>query len=385
MPIEWISRVARVRFGVVRVLLPFLCVSGYLLLLTDRTTLTWVDWSLALASAGAGALGGLFPLSVALTQVVLFAGPSRFAHDSVSVKVMVTAAMLEVAARRWGTPTVVASAALTVGFLVTHFATLPATAPMMLFQMVWMVGAPVLVGAYLNSQAQLVRQAQERAAEAKRQARLAERTSIAREIHDLVAHHVASMVLRVGVAQHVLPDLEPEVARVLQDVHTSGTAALADLRRLIGVLRNPSVAQDDLGSLLVEPATLPASLRAVVERGRGAGVEVVDSIDPAVAGLDAVRGLAVLRLVQEGLTNVGKHAGPSARARLVVRLGEDGAASVEIRDEGGAERAPAGDRVGHGLVGMRERVELVGGRFEAGPDGSGWRLAATLPAVAGRP
>ncbi|KAA2253963.1 two-component sensor histidine kinase [Solihabitans fulvus] len=298
---------------------------------------------------------------------------------------MVTAAMLEVAARRWGTPTVVASAALTVGFLVTHFATLPATAPMMLFQMVWMVGAPVLVGAYLNSQAQLVRQAQERAAEAKRQARLAERTSIAREIHDLVAHHVASMVLRVGVAQHVLPDLEPEVARVLQDVHTSGTAALADLRRLIGVLRNPSVAQDDLGSLLVEPATLPASLRAVVERGRGAGVEVVDSIDPAVAGLDAVRGLAVLRLVQEGLTNVGKHAGPSARARLVVRLGEDGAASVEIRDEGGAERAPAGDRVGHGLVGMRERVELVGGRFEAGPDGSGWRLAATLPAVAGRP
>jgi signal transduction histidine kinase len=104
-------------------------------------------------------------------------------------------------------------------------------------------------------------------------------------------------------------------------------------------------------------------------------------VAPAVAALDAVRGLAVLRLTQEGLTNVAKHAGPAAHARLSISV-PDGDVHWEVSDDGGARSASAADRpVGgrHGLTGMRERVEVLGGHLEAGPAGPGWRVRAVLP------
>jgi signal transduction histidine kinase len=219
----------------------------------------------------------------------------------------------------------------------------------------------------MRSLQEIAWQAKEKAAADAQAARADERTAIARELHDLVAHHVASMVLRIGVARHVLsPD--PKVAQILDDVHASGSSAMADLRTLVSVLRDP-----DGGHAAV--TDLQSALRAAVDRIEAAGPEVRAEIDPAVGDLDAVLTLAVLRVVQEGLTNVLKHAGPQAKVMLTVARDGTGV-EVSLQDDGpGAPAAP-----GHGLIGMRERVELAGGRLSTGPTGSGWRVHAKLPA-----
>ncbi|GAA5178824.1 hypothetical protein GCM10023322_06910 [Rugosimonospora acidiphila] len=250
------------------------------------------------------------------------------------------------------------------------------------------VGVPLLLGLVIRTTRQLSTQAEERAAEQQRRresdnraARADERSAIARELHDVLAHHVASMVLRVGVARHVLPDLDPRVGEVFDDVHGTGTAALADLRRLVAVLRDPDGVRGDAALAAIEPSALPAALRAAVDRARQAGVTVEADIDPVVGSLDAVRGLAVLRLTQEALTNVAKHAGTSALAHLSVSV-VDEAVHWEVSDNGGGwvpATAPSGG--GHGITGMRERVEVLGGQLEAGPTGSGWRVRTILPAT----
>ncbi|MEV4822345.1 histidine kinase [Micromonospora sp. NPDC049274] len=251
------------------------------------------------------------------------------------------------------------------------------------------VGVPVLLGLVIRGNRELGRQVVERAlAEQRRResesraARADERSAIARELHDVVAHHVASMVLRVGVARHVLTDLDPRVDEVFDDVHGTGTAALAELRRLVAVLRNPDGVRGDAALTAIEPSALPSALGAAVDRARQAGITVEADIDAAIGSLDAVRGLAVLRLTQEALTNVARHAGPSARAHLTVAV-HDAAVHWEVTDDGGGvdsaptTAVPAGG--GHGITGMRERVEVLGGRLEAGPTGTGWRVRTVLP------
>jgi signal transduction histidine kinase len=254
------------------------------------------------------------------------------------------------------------------------------------------VGVPLLLGLVIRTTRELAQQAQERAAEEQRRresesraARADERSAIARELHDVVAHHVASMVLRVGVARHVLTDLDPRVHEVFDDVHGTGSAALADLRRLVALLRDPDGVRGDAALTAIEPSALPAALGAAVDRARQAGITVEADIDPAIGSLDAVRGLAVLRLTQEALTNVAKHAGTSALAQLSVSV-LDGAVHWEVTDNGGG-RAPASvpSVGGHGITGMRERVEVLGGQLEAGPTGAGWRVRTVLPATATAP
>jgi len=241
------------------------------------------------------------------------------------------------------------------------------------------VGLPLLLGLVIRTTRELGRQAQLRAESEGRAARVDERGAIARELHDVVAHHVASMVLRAGVARHVLPELDPRVAEVLDDVHATGTTALTDLRRLVEVLRDPAGVRDDAAITAIEPGSLPAALGAAVDTARRTGLTVEADIDEAVGAIDAVRGLAVLRLTQEALTNVAKHAGSAARARLRVTVDDD-EVSWEVTDEGGSEAggsdAPGG---GHGLIGMRERVEVLGGELTAGPSGTGWRVGTVLP------
>ena len=121
------------------------------------------------------------------------------------------------------------------------------------------------------------------------------------------------MVLRVGVARHVLTDLDPRVGEVFDDVHGTGTAALGELRRLVAVLRDPDGVRGDAALTAIEPSALPAAIGAAIDRARQAGITVEADLDPAIGSLDAVRGMAVLRLTQEALTNVAKHAGTSAR------------------------------------------------------------------------
>ncbi|MCI4066904.1 histidine kinase [Micromonospora sp. R77] len=255
------------------------------------------------------------------------------------------------------------------------------------FGLVVAVGVPLLLGLVIRTTRELGRQAAQRAVEEQRRresehraARADERSAIARELHDVVAHHVASMVLRVGVARHVLTDLDPRVEEVFDDVHGTGSAALADLRRLVAVLRDPEGVRGDAALTAIEPSALPAALDTAVDRARQAGVTVEADIDPAVGSLDAVRGLAVLRLTQEALTNVARHAGPSARARLAVSV-VDGAVHWEVADDGrGRLPAAVPSGGGHGIIGMRERVEVLGGRLEVGPSGTGWRVRTVLAA-----
>jgi signal transduction histidine kinase len=250
------------------------------------------------------------------------------------------------------------------------------------------IGVPAVLGVAIRTTRELGQQAEQRAAEEQRRresesraARADERSAIARELHDVVAHHVASMVLRVGVARHVLPGVDPRVAEVLDDVHGTGSAALADLRRLVAVLRGPDGVRGDAALTAIEPGALPSALGAAVDGARRTGLTVEADVDEAAGTLDAVRAMAVLRLTQEALTNVAKHAGPSAGVRLRVAV-TGGDVHWEVTDDGGpaGPPSPAPPGGGHGLTGMRERVEVLGGVLTAGPAASGWRVHTVLPA-----
>ncbi len=388
---------------------------------------TPADWALALGALAVCLAGGRFPLAATVTlSGLLVAGDALGAAVGLPVKAMLAVTLFELALRSGGRR-VAAGGVLAGGFLVWHAMSAPAAEVLpTLYRLAVLAGVPLLSGAYVRLLRRHAAQARERAdAEERRRhsetlaARAAERTAIARELHDLVAHHVSSMVLRVGVARHVLPGDDPRVTQVLDDLHATGGAALVDLRRLVAVLRDP--AQVDGGPFfsLVDRAELPGALEGAVARVRQAGLTAQAEVDPSVAELDAVRGLTVLRLAQEGLANAAKHAGPRAAVRLSVRMealgtgtvgteasgteasgtGTVGAEAVgaavgrvtgsegrrvrlEIVDDGGADRRrPAPGTLGHGLIGMAERVELLGGRFEAGPapGGQGWRLYAELP------
>ncbi|WP_433173103.1 sensor histidine kinase [Actinoallomurus sp. CA-150999] len=358
-------------FGPTRAVL-LACALGYLLLHRSGAPATRTDWAFALCSLALGAAGGRFPLTVALGQPVLLALAEAFGDaPPIGIKIMASVALFEVALRRWGVPAVLVATALTAVYAAIS---LPGDVPALLYKVAAVVGGPVLLAAYVRSLEEVARSAQARAAEAERAARMSERTAIARELHDMVAHHMASMALRVGVARHVIPRTDPRVTEVLDDVHASASSALADLRRLLTALRDP----DDPGRLLTEPTDLPVALDGLVDRARQAGLSVDSSIAPELAGLDAVRGLTLLRLVQEGLTNVVKHAGRQASVRIDAAMTGDGAVSLEISNDA-AGGSPAIGGTGHGLLGMRERVDLVGGSLQVGPTTDGWRLSALLP------
>ena len=161
----------------------------------------------------------------------------------------------------------------------------------------------------------------------------------------------------------------------------AGELAGPPVRALYVYNSNPAAVAPEGGPpLVVEPAELPAAVDAVVDRGLQAGLHVRARVDPAIAGLDAVRGLAVLRVVQEGLTNATKHADSGSAITVEVAV-TDGDVRVEVSDDGGPAEVsydlPQGP--GFGLVGLRERVGLVGGTLTAGPHASGWRLCAELP------
>jgi signal transduction histidine kinase len=226
----------------------------------------------------------------------------------------------------------------------------------------------------------------EQAAEARR-IMIEERTRIARELHDVVAHRVSLMTVQAGAAKAVAAR-DPEGAlRAMGAVEEAGRQALDELRHLLGVLR-PETDLDGLG-----PQPGLADLPKLVGQVREAGLEVSLATDGVPTGLPARVDLFAYRIVQEALTNVLKHAGPGARTE--VRLGADSSGIVvEVLDDGsapehGVESAvgrrssdsdrPSG-RSGHGIVGMRERALLLGGTLEARPrPGGGFRVVAHLP------
>jgi signal transduction histidine kinase len=214
-----------------------------------------------------------------------------------------------------------------------------------------------------------------------RRAVVEERLRLARELHDVVAHAMSVIAVQSGVGAHVADTQPEEAAKALAAIEATSRAALEELRRLLGVLRQEDEPQGDLAPV-PGLADLEGLLAEVAKTGLAVKLQVHGTRPSLPAGVD----LSAYRIVQEALTNVVKHAGP-ARAQVTVGY-HDQNVTVEVTDDGrGAMTSASDGRVGsgHGLIGMRERVAAFGGNLEVGPglDG-GFRVAARLPLGAER-
>ncbi|MEM9305372.1 MAG: histidine kinase [Pseudomonadota bacterium] len=210
----------------------------------------------------------------------------------------------------------------------------------------------------------------ERLVEAER-AVAAERARIAREMHDIVAHQLSVMTVQAGAAKTV-SRADPEAAReAMASVEKAGRQAVAEMRELLGVLRPVEGARE----LAPQPGV--GDLPALIGEVRDVGPTVHLDLEGPVADLPPHLGLAVYRIVQESLTNVIRHAGVEAQVEVRVDVLRDEVA-VRIDDNGtGGSTDGSG---GHGIIGMRERIELLGGSFSAGPcEEGGFGVRATLP------
>jgi signal transduction histidine kinase len=215
----------------------------------------------------------------------------------------------------------------------------------------------------------------EREADAQAQiATAAERARIARELHDVIAHHVSVMVVQADGAGYALDGNPERARRALAAISATGRQTLTEMRRLLGLLRSG----DARTELTPQPGL--GQLRELVEQARAAGMSVSLIQEGAPHPLPEGAELAAYRVVQESLTNTRKHAGLAAAASVTLRYEHDGLV-VQVSDNGRADPA-AGDGTGHGLAGMRERVEMYGGTVTAGPlPEGGYCVTARIPAA----
>lgn len=337
-----------------RALLPVLM--GAPLLLRRRAPL--LMWTAILAAVALLSLLTRNPeRGVAFTFVLLAAAYSLGAHASPRR----AAARLAVAA-----PVVAVIAAFGGLALAFHQGSGAKAAALSLLQLVafWLAG--VLVRARRQAVSMAARSvALERQAE---QATAAERARIARELHDIVAHHLSVIVLQAAGAR---ASGRPAEA-TLEKIENSARQALGETRRLLGVVRD---AAGEAG-LAPQPGIGELDALAASVRAAGLPVNLVISGDPAA--LPATVEVSVYRIVQEALTNVLKHAG-QARADVTIGCAQE-TVTIEVTDNGTAESAPLATAGGHGLAGMRERAAVFGGELRAGPrPGGGFAVLARLP------
>ncbi|HVE93977.1 MAG TPA: histidine kinase, partial [Acidimicrobiales bacterium] len=227
----------------------------------------------------------------------------------------------------------------------------------------------------MSSSAPLLRQEVKKAKEEREaavaEAANAERARIARELHDVVSHHVTVMVLQAEGARAASSD--SAVTHALSQVVATGRTALNELRRLLGVLRQP----DETAEPELEPQPDLDQLPNLLEQLRSAGLKVDLTIDGEPLAVEPGVGLSAYRIVQEALTNTLRHSGSEA-AHIRLTYATD-AITVAVTDEGGSRRRLRGGS-GTGLIGMQERAASVGGSLEAGPaPGGGYVVRATLP------
>jgi signal transduction histidine kinase len=259
------------------------------------------------------------------------------------------------------------------------------SAPFAVGVAVLVVGVPVLLGLWVGIRRALIAHLRDEAERLRREqlleaerARAQERASIARELHDVVAHRVGLMVLHAGALEVSLAD--PEAARQAALVRETGREALDELRHVLGVLRERA------DGVPLDPQPTLTDLDRLARQSREAGLEVSVAVEGARRRLPATVERTAYRLVQEALTNVHKHAAGAA-TEVGVRFGRE-RLEVTVRNArpaGGPGPHPGQglDGGGHGLLGLRERVALLGGTFRAGPraDG-GFEVCASLPAEA---
>ncbi|WP_446041243.1 sensor histidine kinase [Streptomyces sp. SID1121] len=249
------------------------------------------------------------------------------------------------------------------------------------FVLAWVLGDSLRTRrAYFDQlEERATRLEKEREAQAK-VAVAAERARIARELHDVVAHNVSVMVVQADGAAYVLDAAPDQAKQALETISTTGRQALAEMRRLLGVLRTGDTREG--GEYVPQPDV--DQIEDLVEQVRRAGLTVDFKIEGTARPLPSGVELTAYRIVQEALTNSRKHGGPDVGASVRLVYFDDGlgllveddgrGAAHELYEDGGA------DGHGHGLIGMRERVGMVGGTLDAGPrPGGGFRISALLP------
>jgi len=325
-------------------------------------------WVLACTAALVFLFGGRwpFPVSLALSALAVPLFAAQAWGLSGLVPYIGALALAELAARTDRDPIIAIAAtgwllALVVGVQLDDHAARWSAAD--ITTVVAAFGLPLLLGLYLRGQRRV-------RALAESQVRAQERGAMARELHDLVAHHMASIALRTGVAEHVIGGADPRVAEVRDDVHRTAADALADIRRWQAALRDPALHE----VAMVEPEALWGEIDAAVHRTRAAGFTVEADIDATITGLDAMARLTALRVTQEALTNVMKHADPEGPVQLSIAR-RDGGVEIGVDSVGVDEQ-----QGGLGIIGMSERMDLCGGTFAAGRSEQGWKVRAWLPA-----
>ncbi|WP_370938544.1 histidine kinase [Amycolatopsis sp. cg13] len=211
-------------------------------------------------------------------------------------------------------------------------------------------------------------------AESTRRAVLEERARIARELHDVVAHHMSVLAMRADSARYRFPGLDDGLREEFQSIQDTARNGMTEMRRLLGVLRAGQAGQE------TEPQPGAEQIGQLVERVRAAGTDVRFDLRGDGRGLPEGVGLSAYRIVQEGLSNAVRHA-PGAPVEVVVHVGP-GQLRLVVRDTGAAASAPedTAGREKHGLLGMRERAAALGGTFSAGRrDGGGFEVVVTVP------
>ena len=234
-----------------------------------------------------------------------------------------------------------------------------------------------LAGFILNARSRQTEELRERAArlelerEAKaREAVADERARIARELHDVVGHSVSVMTVQASGVRRLLREDQEREREALLVVEQTGREALAEMRKLVGVLRRP----EEAPALAPQPSL--KHLEKLVEQVRESGLDVDLKVEGEEANLPASVDLAGYRLVQEGLTNTLKHA-QAKHAEVLVRYGSD-EVEVTVADDGNGKGG--GEGSGHGLVGLRERIAVAGGELESGPRANGgFQIRARIP------
>ena len=240
----------------------------------------------------------------------------------------------------------------------------------------WLLGENVRTQrAYAREMAARAEEAERRREDEARRAVTEERLRLARELHDVTAHHVSVMAVQAEAGQALLPADPERAAQTLARIGASAREALADLRRLLGVLRNE-------GDPAVEgrvPQPGLAALPDLAEQMQAAGMPVVVRLEGDPAALASSVDVSAYRIVQEALTNVLRHS-PGAEAEVLVRFGAESVELVVTNDQRADGDTSAQNGGGLGLVGMRERAALLGGRLDAGPGDDGrFVVRAWLP------
>ncbi|GGS85707.1 sensor histidine kinase [Streptomyces cinerochromogenes] len=249
------------------------------------------------------------------------------------------------------------------------------------FALAWVLGDSMRTrrAYFAQLEERAARLEKEREAQAK-VAVAAERARIARELHDVVAHNVSVMVVQADGAAYVMDAAPDQAKKALETISSTGRQALAEMRRLLGVLRTGE--HQESGEYVPQPDV--EQIDDLVEQCRSSGLPVDFKVEGTPRPLPSGVELTAYRIVQEALTNTRKHGGPNAGASVRLVYFDDGlgllveddgkGAPHELYEEGGA------DGQGHGLIGMRERVGMVGGTLDAGPrPGGGFRISALLP------